>query len=164
MRIHGGFGEPEPEPGDRLHREQVTGMRRAPLAAPAVLGEASRMRRYSTMPVAQRDVELQNVAIAAQAAVAQEIARIVGGEEILAGRERQGGSLGDLAMQLEIERRDRLLQPRQRIGRERLDISQRGRAIERAVAVDREAHAGLEHRQHRLDPPQIGGRARRRRS
>src|SRR5262245_61235927 len=58
-------------------------------------------------------------------------------------------------MQLEIERMQRLLEPRQPVGRQSLDIAQGGDTIECAVAVDRQAHAGLEYAQHRLDAPEI---------
>src|SRR5262245_157668 len=54
-------------------------------------------------------------------------------------------------MELEIERMNRLLDPGQRIGLERFKILHGLGPIERAVAVDREAHPAREHPEHGFD-------------
>ena len=127
-RIHRDLGEPEPEAGDRLHREQMTGMGRAPLAA------ASRARRDSRgcagirrcrssarcRTAARRDpcAGRRSAAGCAHRRAENRFSPVAIGN---------GGSLGDLAMKLEIERMDRLLDPGQRIGCQRFEIAERAR-------------------------------------
>ncbi len=133
----------------------MTSVGRAAFAPPAVRRQAIEDAQIFDNAVTERDIELQEITVAAQAAVAREVPRVVRGEEILAGRKRRPRHGGELAGERVIERRRRLLDPGERIGRERLDVAQRRCAIEGAVAVDRERHTLLKHAQHGLDAPQV---------
>src|SRR5262245_43021130 len=62
-----------------------------------------------------------------------------------------------IAMQFVIKRMHRLLDPGEGVTRQRLGVGKSLRTREGAVAVDGERHAGLEHGQGRLDPPNIFG-------
>src|ERR1041385_7620474 len=98
----------------------MSGMRRTALPAPAVCVEIVEDAQVFDDAVAQRNVELQDVLFLAKPRVAQQIASVVAGEQVLAGRKRHRASRRDVAMQLEVERMDRFLDPGQRIGLKRI--------------------------------------------
>src|SRR5262249_11154338 len=135
-------------------------MRCAALAFPAVLAEIIQDAQILDDAVAQRDIELQEIAFLAQPGVAEKIARIVAREQIFTGGNGDAALRGDIAGEIEIERMHRLLDPGEGIGLQRLEILDRLAAIEGAIAIDRKAHASFEHTKHRIDPFEVGGEAR----
>src|SRR5881394_459592 len=121
----------------------MSGMRRTTLAAPAVLVETVEDAQVFDDAVAERNVELQDVLFLAKTRVAEKIASVVAREQVLAGRKRNRASRRDVAMQLEVERMDRFLDPGQRIGLKRVKILDGLVAVESAVAIGRETHAAI---------------------
>src|SRR5258708_24208185 len=111
----------------------MPGMRCAALAAPAVLVETVKDAQIFDDAVAQRNVELQDVLFLAKTRVAEKIASVVAREQVLAGRQRNRASRRDVAMQLEVERMNRFLDPGERIGLQRVEILHGLAAVETAV-------------------------------
>ena len=72
--------------------------------------------------VGERAVELQPVAVRPHAAVAQQIARVLVAEQVLAGRHRARIELGERGLQRVVERIARLLVPEQRIVAQHLGV------------------------------------------
>jgi len=64
---------------------------------------------------------------------------VLGGIEILAGRDRRVIGGGDLGIERVVERMARLLEPFEAEGLERRRVDKGGGAIELAIGVDREA-------------------------
>ena len=95
-------------------------------------------------PVRQRAVELQPVAVRPHAAVAQQVARVLMREQVLAGRHRAGIELGERGLQREVERVARLLVPEQRIVAQHLGVGDRVLERQAPVGVDRELRLAVE--------------------
>ena len=86
-------------------------------------------------PVGERAVELQPVAVAAHAAVADQVAGILHREQVLAGRHRLRVVLRQLGLQREVERVAGFLVPEQAVGLERLGVGDaRSRRSKRPLA------------------------------
>ena len=115
-------------------------------------------------PVGQRAVELQPVAVRAHAAVADQVARILVAEQVLAGRHRPRIELGQRRLQLVVQRIAGFLVPEQRILAQHPGVVDRGCEIEAAVGIDRQSRVVADLLQHRLDAAAILGDASRRRS
>jgi len=87
-------------------------------------------------------------------AVADEVARVVYGEEILASRQRRRVGATKRRLGRIVERIARLLVPLQTIGSQRLAVGYCGRLVETPVGIDRQAAPVAAHDdQGRLDPP-----------
>ena len=88
--------------------------------------------------VGQRRIELQAVAVRPQAAVADQVARVLHREQVLAGGERRRVARRQRRVQQIVERIERLLVPAQAVGRDRVAAGHRLVEIEAAVDVDRQ--------------------------
>ncbi len=150
----------EMEPGGDVERHLMSAMGHDAPARPALLRQHLERAQILDQPVGERAVELQEVAIGAHAAIAQQVARILMREQVLAGG---GGALvaaAQFGLEGIVERIARLLVPEQAIGRERLGIGERGVEIEAAIGIDGEILAVAHHLEHGLDAAQILGERR----
>src|SRR6476659_11081037 len=121
-----GFVAAEAETGGDVERHLVAALRAAALRRPAVALQHVERPQIFDEAIAQRAIELQPVAVSPHAAVADEIARVLHGEEVLAGRRRLIVMLREFRLQFEIEGIAGLLVPEEIVGRESLGIIDRG--------------------------------------
>ena len=128
----------EAEAGRDVERHLVAAVRDAARRRPAVLLEHVERAQIFDQAVGQRAVELQPVAVRPHAAVAQQVARVLMREQVLAGRHRARIELGERGLQRVVERIAGLLVPEQRIVAQHLGVGDRGLEVEAAVGVDRE--------------------------
>src|SRR6185437_1762122 len=99
----------EPEAGCDRERHLMSAVRNAARARPAGRLDGLERALVFAQAVGERAVELQPVAVGAHAAVAQQVARILVAEQILAGRHRRRIELGERRLQRVVERVARLL-------------------------------------------------------
>ena len=116
---------PRPRPGRDIQRHLVAAVRDAAAARPAVLVQHVQRAQVFDQAVAERAVELQPVAVGAHAAVADQVARILHREQVLAGRHRLVVVAAQGGLQLEVERVARLLVPEQIVLAQRLGVGDR---------------------------------------
>ena len=133
----------------------MAAVRDAAARRPAVLLQHLERAQVLDQAVAQRAVELQPVAVRAHAAVADEVARVLHREQVLAGRHRILVVVAQRGLQLEVQRIARLLVPEQVVLRQRLGVGDRGVEVEAAVGVDAQLLAVLQHPQDGIDAPQV---------
>ena len=148
----------EPEAGRDVERHLVAAVRNAAASATSRTVRARRACADIRTAVRQRAVELQPVAVRPHAAVAQQIARVLVAEQVLAGRHRPRIELGERGLQLIVERIARLLVPEQRIVAQHLGVGDR-RSPDRS-GRSRRPRAAPASRSPRA-PPRCGGGPRR---
>jgi hypothetical protein len=106
-------------------------------------------------PVAQRRVHLQDVAVGAEPAVADEVAGLLEGQQVLARRQRALVPLGQPVQLLVVEGVPGLLVPAQRVGAERVGVGEGLVELEAPVRVHREVAAVGQHVEDGLDAPPV---------
>ena len=145
----------ETETGGDVERHLMAAMGNAPPRRPAVTLEHRQRAQVLDQAVAQRAIELQPVDFLAHACVADQVARVLHREQVLAGGHRIGIVLRELVLQLVVERVAGLLVPEQRKLFELPGVGDCGRKIETSVGIDRELRFAVDFRQHRLDAPHV---------
>src|SRR5207245_10069093 len=90
-----GFVAAEAEPDRNVEGELVAAMRHAAPPRPARLLQHGARAEILDEAVGQGGIELQYVAVRPQPAVADEVARILHREQVLAGRKRANVTLGE---------------------------------------------------------------------
>ena len=149
-----GFGPAEAEAAGNVQRHLVAAVREQRRALPAVALQHRDCAGELHDAVGLRRIDLDDVAVGAQAAEAHQVLDVRRREQVLAGRERRRIGGGDLGGERIVERIARLLEPREPEGRQRLGIGERLVAAEFAVGVDRQPAArrhDVEHGRDRLD-------------
>lgn len=76
--FHRDFGKAETKSNNSMERKKLARVRRALTSTPSVLRQLVENSAIFHDAVAQRDIELQHVAVATKTTVTQEVARIVG--------------------------------------------------------------------------------------
>ena len=105
------------------------------------------------------------VPVRAHPAVADQVAGVLQGEQVLPGGDPAAVVLGDGRVERVVERVADLLVPEQVVGLDGPGVLQGGLQVEPAVDVDRQPRAvAVEDVQHGLDALEVLGRGRRRRS
>ena len=108
--------------------------------------------------VAQRGVDLDVVAVGAHAAVADQVAGVLDGEQVLSGGDRAAVVLRQDRVEAVVERVADLLVPEQSVGLDGPAVVQRGLQVEAAVDVDRQAGAvAVEDLEDRFDALEVIG-------
>ena len=116
----------------------MAAVRNAAARRPAVRLQHRERALIFAQPIRQRAVELQPVAVGPHAAIADQVARVLMAEQVLAGRHRARIELGERGLQMVVERIAGFLVPEQRIVAQHLGVGDRGLEIEAAVGIDRE--------------------------
>src|SRR6478752_3553729 len=151
----------ELERGRDVQGELVSAVRDAAAGGPAVLAQPVLDPQVLGQPVAQRRVDLDDVAVRAHPAVADQVAGVGQGEQILAGRDPAPVVLGHGRVQGVVQRVADLLVPEQVVRLDRLGVGQRLVQGEPAVDVDREAGpVAAQDVDDGLDPLEVLGQRR----
>src|SRR6202034_3645326 len=103
---HGEFCKIETKAGNRMQREKMPGMRRTTRTAPAAGSESIQNSPILDNAIAERNIELQRIAVRPQTAVAEQVAGVIGREQVLANGQRHARVLRKRSMRFEIERID----------------------------------------------------------
>ena len=101
--------------------------------------------------VAERAVELQDIHARAHPPVADQVSRILGGEEVLPRRHGVVVMPSEFGLKREVERVARFFVPVEIVRRERLRVGDGGFKVEFPVGVHREVPPLAHDLEHRLD-------------
>ncbi len=110
----------------------------APPRRPTELAQRVEEAQILHEAVAQSGVDLDPIPVGPQAAVAEQVAAVLRGEEVLAGCERPVVLLREPGLQLVVQRIAGLLEPEEAVRCECRRVGQRRFPVEPAVGVDRE--------------------------
>jgi len=130
-------------------------MRDAATRGPALLFQRLLHPEVLDQTVSENGVHLQNIPVGPESRMAQQVSRVLMGEEVLARRQRSVINLGQLRMGRVIEGIERLLIPAEAERRHRLPPGNGGRKIETPVRVHRQPIALADEIQHAFDAAQI---------
>src|SRR6478735_8871450 len=151
----------ELERGRDVQGELVSAVRDAAAGGPAVLAQHGLDPQVLGQPVAQRRVDLDDVAVRAHPAVADQVAGVGQREQVLSGRDAAGVVLGHGRVEGVVQRVADLLVPEQVVRLDRLGVGQRLVQGEPAVDVDREAGpVAAQDVDDGLDPLEVLGQRR----
>src|SRR5579883_2875726 len=122
---------------------------------PSMRGEHVERAEILDEAIGKGAVELQEVAVGPQVAIADEVARILMREQVLASRQRPLIMPAQLRLKRVVEGIARLLEPEEIIGCQRRGIGERRLEIEAAVGVDGEVLPFAHHVEYGLNAPAI---------
>jgi RNA polymerase sigma factor RpoD-like protein len=142
---------PQTQAGGNGQRHLVAAVGNTAARRPAMVPEHVQGTQVLDQAVTQRAVELQPVPVRPHATVADQVARILHREQVLARCQGARVGLGQTGLQFVVERVSRFLIPEQRVLRQGLAIRQRCRQVEAAIRIHGQLLARLQHGQHCLD-------------
>ena len=153
--IRVGFVTAQAQPRCDVQRKLMATMRYAARSRPAKSLKHLECAEILDQPIGKCRIELEHIPVRAHAAVADEVACVLMGKEVLPCRQRMVIGSAQLRLKLEVERITSLFIPAQFVWRERLSVGKSLVEVKPSVGIDRHAVAVAGDLDDRFDPAKI---------